>query len=93
MKMILAIMPANLSDEVSNTLLENDYRVTQFASTTGLLTGGITTLMIGVEADKVSKCLDIIRRQIPQAEITDPAHARVTIYVLKIKDFSLVAHD
>ena len=90
MKMILAIMPANLSDDVSKALLDEGYRVTKFASTTGLLTGGITTLMIGVEAEKVSHCLDIIRDQIPQAEKTDAAHARVTIYVLKIKDFTQV---
>jgi CPA1 family monovalent cation:H+ antiporter len=90
MKMILAIMPTNLSDEVSKALLDDEYRVTKFASTAGILTGGITTLMVGVDSDKVSNCLDIIRDQIPPAEQTDSAHARVTIYVLKLKDFAQV---
>jgi len=90
MKMILAVMPTNLSDDVSKTLLDDGYRVTKFASTTGLLTGGITTLMIAVDAEKVSDCLDLIKDQVPPAEQADPAHARVTIYVLKIKDFAQV---
>jgi hypothetical protein len=46
--------------------------------------------MIAVDAKKVSNCLNLIRGQIPTAEQTDPAHARVTIYVLKIKDFAQV---
>ena len=36
MKMILAIMPTNLSDDVSKALLDDEYRVTKFASTTGI---------------------------------------------------------
>jgi uncharacterized protein YaaQ len=90
MKMILAIMPTNLSDDASKALLDDGYRVTKFASTSGILTGGITTLMIAVDAEKVPNCLDLIREQVPAAEQTDPAHARVTIYVLKIKDFAQV---
>lgn len=90
MKMILAIMPTNLSDDASKALLDDGYRVTKFASTSGILTGGITTLMIAVDSEKVSNCLDLIREQVPAAEQTDPAHARVTIYVLKIKDFAQV---
>ncbi len=65
MKMILAVMPTNLSDEVSKALLDDEYRVTKFASTAGILTGGITTLMVGVDSENVSNCLDLIREQIP----------------------------
>ena len=90
MKMILAVMPTNLSDDISKVLLSEDYRVTKFASTSGLLTGGNTALMVGIENDKVSECLDLIRSQVSPADQTDPAHARVTIYVLKIKDFAQV---
>ena len=87
MKMILAVMPTNLSEEVSKTLLDAGYRVTKFASTSGLLSGGITTLMVGVDADQLQPCLELIRTQIPPAEPTDPVRARVTIYVIKVKDF------
>ena len=90
MKMILAVMPTNISDYVSKELLEAEYRVTKFASTSGFLTGGITTLMVGVETNKVDVCLGLIRDLIPPEEPTDAAHARVTIYVLNLKDFSRV---
>jgi uncharacterized protein YaaQ len=91
MKMILAIMPDNISDNVSKVLLDSGYRVTKFASTAGILTGGTTTLMIGIEDDKVDSGLAIIREHIPPLPETaadDPA--RVTIYVLNIKDFERV---
>ena len=90
MKMILAIMPTNLSDKVSQHLLEDSYRVTKFASTAGLLSGGVTTLMIITTKDKIEGALKIIREQIPPRESTDPARARVTIYVLNVKDFEKV---
>jgi uncharacterized protein YaaQ len=90
MKMILAVMPTNLSETVSRKLLGEDYRVTKFASTSGFLTGGVTTLMAGVANDRVDACLNIIRDQIPETDMADSAHSTVTIYVLNLKDFSRV---
>jgi uncharacterized protein YaaQ len=90
MKMILAIMPTSLSDQVSPVLLGESYRVTKFASTSGLLSGGITTLMIITAKEKIARALELIRETIPPTEPTDVAHARVTIYVLNVKDFEKV---
>lgn len=90
MKMILAIMPTSFSDQVSQILLDESYRVTKFASTAGLLSGGITTLMIITAADKISRALELIRSEIPPAEPSDSAHSRVTIYVLNVQDFEKV---
>jgi uncharacterized protein YaaQ len=90
MKMILAILPTNLSEQISKILLGSEYRVTKFASTAGFLTDRTTTLMVGADADKVENCLELIRGQIPETEETDSAHPRVTIYVLNIKDFDRV---
>lgn len=90
MKMILAIMPTNLSDQVSQTLLDNSFRVTKFASTAGILSGGITTLMIVTAEVKISKALELIRSGIPPAIPTDSAHSRITIYVLNVQDFEKV---
>jgi uncharacterized protein YaaQ len=90
MKMILAIMPTNLSEIVSQCLLDDSFRVTKFASTAGLLSGGITTLMIITEAERINRALKLIREQIPGEEQTDAAHARVTIYVLNVSDFEKV---
>jgi uncharacterized protein YaaQ len=90
MKMILAIMPTNLSEKVSQRLLDESYRVTKFASTAGLLSGGITTLMVITSSDLIESALAIIRDEIPSEDPTDAAHARVTIYVLNVKDFEKV---
>lgn len=90
MKMILAIMPTSLSDHVSPVLLDESYRVTKFASTSGLLSGGITTLMIITAKEKIARALELIRATIHPSEPTDAAHARVTIYVLNVKDFEKV---
>jgi len=90
MKMILAIMSTSLSDQVSPVLLDESYRVTKLASTAGLLSGGTTTLMIVTASEKIARALELIREQIPPGEPTDAAHARVTIYVLNVKDFEKV---
>ena len=90
MKLILAVMPTSLSDDVSKELLDKDFRVTKFADTAGLLTGGTTTLMVGLQASRLEDCLDLIRAQIPPLEDPDPDQARVTIYVLNIRDFAKV---
>lgn len=89
-KMILAIMPTNISEQISSALLDADYRVTKFASTGGLLAVGTTTLMVVFNTDKLDKALEIIRTHTPPAEPTISTHARVTIYVLPVKDFQRV---
>ncbi len=90
MKMILAILPTSLSDQVSSELLKADYRVTKFASTAGVLSGGTTTFMVVADADKIDKALALIRAHIPPSGPTDSAHARVTIYVMPAKSFERV---
>ena len=90
MKMILSIMPTDLSEQVSKVLLDSQYRVTKFASTAGFFDGGTTTLMVGLDADKVESGLALIREQIPASEDISSAHARVTIYVLNVIDFDRV---
>ena len=90
MKMILAIMPTGLSEQVTQSLLDDSYRVTKFASTAGFLSGGTTTLMVITPEEKVGGALDIIRDQVPSLDKKEPQPARVTIYVLKVKDFEKV---
>jgi uncharacterized protein YaaQ len=90
MKMILAIMPTSLSEQVSKALLDSQYRVTKFASTAGFFVGGTTTLMVGLDDDKVESGLALIREHIPASEEIDSSHTRVTIYVLNVIDFNRV---
>jgi uncharacterized protein YaaQ len=90
MKMILAIMPTNLSEQVSEVLLAESFRVTKFASTAGILSGGTTTLMIITASEKIPAALALIREQIPAEEPVEDAVPRVTIFVLNVKDFEKV---
>ena len=86
MKMIMAIVDDGKHEQISQTLLSAKYRVTQLATTSGLLRGGETTLMIGVNDDQVEDALTIIRDQIPASH--DPDKKQATIYVLNVKNFS-----
>lgn len=90
MKMILSVMPTNISDDVSAALIENEYRVTKFASTAGLLTGGTTTLMVVADTAQIDQALDLIRTNVPPIHSEQDENPRVTIYVLKVKDFEKV---
>jgi uncharacterized protein YaaQ len=90
MKMILAVMPTGLSDQISQKLIESDFRVTKFASTASLFSGGTTTLMIVVNVSQVDRALDLIRTNVPPEEDRIDVPPRVTIYVLKVKDFARV---
>lgn len=82
MKMIVAITPTNISEQISDQLIDTGFGVTKFASTAGFLQGGTTTLMIGVEEDKLEEALDLIREEVPHEE----DQVLTTIYVINIKN-------
>ncbi len=85
MKIILAIVRADLVDAVSNTLVENDYHVTRLASSGGFLRRGNTTLMCGVPDNDVEGALQVIRSACaPKPE--DQEHC-VTLFVLSASQF------
>lgn len=93
MKMILAVMPTGLSDEISQKLIDSDYRVTKFASTANLFSGGTTTLMIVAEASRIERALGLIRANVPPIEPEKGAPPRVTIFVQKVNDFEKVPNE
>lgn len=61
MKLIFAIMHDEDSRKVIDALNSLDYRVTKLCSTGGFLRAGNTTLMIGIEDEKLENVLDIIK--------------------------------
>ena len=85
MKMIVAIINDSHSDDGAQALLDTDFRATRLASTGGLLRGGTTTFMVGVEDDQVESALKVIRECIPDQD--DPDKIQATMYVLNIRDF------
>jgi len=88
MKMIIAIINDLDNEPVSQALIASNFRVTRVASTGGFLRRGSTTLMIGVEDEKVGEAIDVIRENtIPPDE---PTRKRATLFVLNVEHFSQI---
>ena len=60
MKLIMAIVSRDDSSVVSSALNKNGFHVTKLSSTGGFLRAGNVTLMIGCEAEKVEKAIQVI---------------------------------
>ena len=88
MKMIIAIIRDNDYDSVSQALLAEGLRVTRIASTGGFLRRGSSTLMIGLDDDKVDQGIEIIRENTSQPD--EPSGKRATIFVLNVSKFTQV---
>jgi uncharacterized protein YaaQ len=86
MKLIIAIIHDSDNEPVSRALTSADYRVTCIASTGGFLRRGQSTLLIGVEDERVDKALEIIRENC--ASHTDPNIKRATVFVLKVDKYT-----
>jgi uncharacterized protein YaaQ len=86
MKLIIAIIRDSDNEAVSRALTSADYRVTCVASTGGFLRRGSSTLLIGVEDDRVQRALEIIRESCTPP--TDPNVKRATIFVLKVDQYT-----
>ena len=69
MKMIIAIVQDQDLNALQDDLIEKGFRMTNLASTGGFLRSGNSTLLLGVEEDKVDKCLKIIEENCKSREI------------------------
>lgn len=63
MKLLFAIVQNDDSKRLIKTLVQHNISVTRISTTGGFLHGGNTTLMIGVEKDKVDETLEIIKQK------------------------------
>ncbi|MDR0841698.1 MAG: cyclic-di-AMP receptor [Christensenellaceae bacterium] len=63
MKLIFAIVQNDDSKRLTRELTRAHISVTRISSTGGFLHGGNSTLMIGVEKERLQDTLDIIREQ------------------------------
>jgi uncharacterized protein YaaQ len=87
MKLILAIVHDADSESVTQGLTSARFRVTRVASTGGLLRRGMTTLLIGVEAEQVEGAIQILRQTCtPAAE----GEKRATIFVVPVDRFEQI---
>jgi uncharacterized protein YaaQ len=84
MKLIMAIVQALDARVLMDALMAAGYRATKIGSTGGFLVRGNSTVLVGVEDDKVSAVLDILRKHChsrrefvsPVVPISDSAAAR-----------------
>ena len=79
-KLIIAIMRDSDANPVLDALVAAGFRATRIASTGAFFRHGNTTLMIGVEAEKVEDVIAAIRATCGPAP-TDGSH-RATLFVL-----------
>ena len=62
MKLIISIVQDEDASRLISHLMSEGYRVTKLATTGGFLRSGNTTLLIGVEDDKLQSALDIVEK-------------------------------
>ena len=84
-RLIITILRDADGEEVLQALLDADYRVTRIASTGGFMRRGNSTLLIGVEKERVENAIQLIRDH--SAPAIDPGLKRATVFVLKVDQF------
>jgi uncharacterized protein YaaQ len=85
MKLMIAIVNDEDYDKIAHQLTDEEYRVTCIASTGGLFRRGSTTLLIGLEEDKIDRAVEILRVNSTTSEGAG-AH-KAAIFVLNIKEY------
>ena len=85
MKLMIAIVNDDDYDKIARMLTDEQYRVTYIASTGGLFRRGSTTLLIGLEEEKIPRAMEIIRENSSKSE--GAASHKAAIFVLNIKEY------
>mgnify|MGYP000940194967 CR=1 FL=1 len=70
MKLIIAIVQDQDIPSLIDDLTEKEFRITKLASTGGFLKSGNTTLLMGVEEERVQEAVKIIEDNCKTREIT-----------------------
>jgi len=87
MKMIILIVKDSDSDEITQALTADKYRITRVASTGGFLRSGVVTIFIGVRDERAELVLELIRKTLtplPSGE------KRATMFVIPVEKFEQV---
>ena len=92
MKLIMAIVSNDDAGNVTTALTDNGFWVTRLATTGGFLKAGNTTLLLGVEEERIQDALKIIesvcksRKQMTTAPtaMTGITHGEYTTYPVEV---------
>jgi uncharacterized protein YaaQ len=87
-RLVIAILRDTDGETVLKALLDANFRVTQIASTGGFLRRGNSTLLIGVEKERVETAVQLVREH--SAPAIDPGLKRATVFVLKVDQFEQI---
>ena len=88
MKMIVTILRDEDNECVSQSLTNEGLWVTRIASSGGFLRQGRSTLMIGVEADKVDQAIQLINDNCTPS--VEPMLRKATVFVLNVEHFEQI---
>lgn len=77
MKLIIAVVQDEDSIRLINKLLESGFSATKLATTGGFLRSGNTTLLVGVEDEKLGSALKLIETTCKSRKQMAPVHAPV----------------
>jgi uncharacterized protein YaaQ len=87
-KLIIAIIRDSDANAVTNALIAGNFRATRIASTGAFFRQGNTTLIIGVEAEKVDDAIAVIKSAGGPSPI-DGSH-RATLFVLNATHYEQI---
>ncbi|MBQ5777323.1 MAG: cyclic-di-AMP receptor [Oscillospiraceae bacterium] len=79
MKMVMAIINADDANTVISNLTKEGFSVTKLATTGGFLKTGNTTVLIGVEDEKLNAVLEIINKHSHSRKQLVPATAEFSV--------------
>jgi uncharacterized protein YaaQ len=85
MKVIVAIVKDSDAIEVSEALVEQDFRTTRIASTGGFLRRGNVTFLIGVDESAIQTVFRLIEEHCSPPE--HPGEHKATAFVLPAEEF------
>jgi uncharacterized protein YaaQ len=85
MKLVVAIIKDSDAMDVSDALVETDFRMTRIASTGGFLRRGYVTLLIGLEEQQIDLLFATIQAACRTPD--NPDEHKATIFVLPAEDF------
>ena len=74
MKLIIAIIQNDDERALLTKLMKEGFRATKLASTGGFLRTGNTTLMLGVEDNRLDEALNLLRETCKTRKITLPSY-------------------
>jgi uncharacterized protein YaaQ len=90
-KLIVAIVQAYDTDRLLRTVTSAGFRVTRIQSTGGFLRAGNSTVLMGVEDDRVRDCLDLISSSSRSRVETIPDELGSHVFELTGADIASVA--